>query len=233
MAVTTINFQFPYFSGYPTEALLPQPVFPAIPPTLTTPAGVQTLSAQGYSTPEFAAWVANMLGGTVTSYVEGDGTLVQYNQPTYLVLLNNGLLNPALVAQCFLHGSYPLTSPDTGTPGTTGANIADMIMSICAGVGYSVNLVLTIAPPPAPPVTAPVMVGKPFGDGLRYAFGTGVIPAVTQGALSQLSTVAAPQPSNVYNGMAYDDPVEGPLIAFVYSLGIFKNVYSGWWWKTA
>jgi hypothetical protein len=230
--ITTVKFQFPYFTGYPTESQLPPQSFDSE-VTLTTPAGTVSVSKFWCATVALAEWVAAMLGGKATT-IDLTQDQVHYNKLKNVVVLpNGGIIDPAIVGQCFVHGSYFLTAPDTGKPETTGANIADMVMNICAGAGWLINLELTVAPAPPQPASSTAMVGQPFGPG-RYRFGTGTVAALNEGDKSQISNIAPLQVCNAWNGMQYtaEESTYGTLIAVVFP-SIFPNQFSGFWVQIA
>ena len=106
-------------AGAPTTPSAPNPdtviptaqsVFGANPwmaaPTGTGPTGTYSYNPYYFATPQTAATVASMVGGTVVSmesYSSG-GRFVQ-NQPNEMVQLPNGaLINPGLVAEFYTHG---------------------------------------------------------------------------------------------------------------------------------
>jgi len=90
-----------------------QSVFGANPwladPTGTGPTGTYTYNPCYFATPQTAATVASMLGGTVVSLntCSTAGSMYVQNQPNEMVQLPNGkLINPGLVAEFYTHG-YP------------------------------------------------------------------------------------------------------------------------------
>jgi len=102
-------------SGPPTA----QSVFGANPweadPTGSGPLGTYNYNPYYFATPQTAAEVASMVGGTVVQvncFSQSAGNPFSQNQPNEMVRLSNGtMLNPGLVASFYTHG-YPQSMVD-------------------------------------------------------------------------------------------------------------------------
>jgi len=102
-------------SGPPTA----QSVFGANPwvtnPTGSGPLGTYNYNPFYFATPQTAAEVAAMVGGTVVQvncFGQSPGNPFSQNQPNEMVRLSNGtMLNPGLVASFYTHG-YPQSMVD-------------------------------------------------------------------------------------------------------------------------
>ena len=78
-------------------------------PTGTGPTGSYSYNPYYFATPQTAATVASMVGGTVVSMnsYTAPGSPYSQDQPNLMVQLPNGaLINPGLVAEFYTHG-YP------------------------------------------------------------------------------------------------------------------------------
>ena len=104
----------------PVPAPTAQDVFGPAPwlnnPTGLAPDGtVYNYNSQYFATPQTAAAVAQMLGGTVVAVNEitsAPGSNFQQQQPNQMVRLSSGaLINPGLVAGFYTHG-YPQSVVD-------------------------------------------------------------------------------------------------------------------------
>jgi hypothetical protein len=81
----------------------------------TGPTGAFSLNPMYFATPETAARVASMVGGTVVqvdTFAQASGNPFHQNVPNQMVRLTNGaLINPGLVAEFYTHG-YPQSMID-------------------------------------------------------------------------------------------------------------------------
>ena len=83
-------------------------------PTGIGPTGTYTFNPYYFATPDTAAKVAQMVGGTVVSSNQftADGTGFTQQQPNLMVQLpNDHLINPGLIASFYTHG-YPQSYVD-------------------------------------------------------------------------------------------------------------------------
>jgi hypothetical protein len=211
MSVPTITTVLPSSAA----ALTAQAVFGPTPwltnPTITTPAGTFPDNPAYYATQATAQLVAEIVGGTA---IPVPPTMSQ-DQGNWMVLVpGNGVINPGLVAAFFSHG-YPLSL------------LISMIQNEIAGAGYVAVIALSVAPPSSSAPAAPVVLvgGLITGPGQSplYAFARGVVAGPQGGTVEG-------QPVNVWPNLLVDDPVAGPVVAYVVPSPIpGADTYDGWW----